>query len=41
MTIHLLDGTLEVDIFYECEDHDLDDNICISVVESCPHPKSC
>jgi len=36
MTIHLLDGTLEVDIFYECEDQDLDDNICISVVESCP-----
>ncbi len=36
MTIHLLDGTLEVDIFYECEDHDLDDNICISVVERCP-----
>ncbi len=36
MTIHLLDGTLEVDIFYECEDHDLDDNVCISVIERCP-----
>jgi len=36
MTIHLLDRTLEVDIFYECEDQDLDDNVCIRIVESCP-----
>lgn len=36
MTIHLLEGTLEVDIFYECEDQDLDDNVCIKIVESCP-----
>ena len=36
MTIHLLEGTLEVDIFYECEDQDLDDNVCIMIVESCP-----
>jgi hypothetical protein len=36
MTIHLLEGSLEVDIFYECEDKDLDDNVCIKLVESCP-----
>jgi len=36
MTIHLLEGTLEVDIFYECDDQDLDDNVCIRIVESCP-----
>jgi len=36
MTIHLLEGTLEVDIFYECDDQDLDDNVCIKIVERCP-----
>lgn len=36
MTIHLLDDTLCIEVFYECEDHDLEDNVCISVVETCP-----
>ena len=36
MTIHLLEGTLLIDIFYECEDQDLEDNICVSIIESCP-----
>ena len=36
MTIHLLEGTLEVDIYYECEDQDLEDNVCIKIVERCP-----
>ncbi len=36
MPIHLLDDTLHIEVFYECEDHDLEDNICISVVETCP-----
>ncbi|MCB2214252.1 hypothetical protein KQH50_02535 [bacterium] len=36
MTLHLLDDTLQIDIFYECADQDLDDNICLSVVERCP-----
>lgn len=36
MTIDLLDGTLEIEIFYDCEDQDLEDNICISVIECCP-----
>lgn len=36
MTIYLLDKTLQIDIFYECEDSDLEDNICVSVIECCP-----
>ena len=36
MNIDLLDGTLQIEIFYEREDHDLEDNICLSVVEQCP-----
>jgi len=36
MTINLLEGTLQVDVFYECDDRDLDDNICLAIVESCP-----
>jgi hypothetical protein len=36
MSIHLLEGTLEIDIYYECEDQDLEDNICIKVIERCP-----
>ena len=36
MTLHLLDDTLQINIFYECEDEDLEDNVCISVVEHCP-----
>ena len=36
MTFHLLDETLQIDIFYECEDEDLEDNVCISIVEQCP-----
>jgi hypothetical protein len=36
MTIYLLDGTLQIDIFFECEDQDFDDNICISIIERCP-----
>lgn len=35
MSISLLEGTLQIDIFYECEDQDLEDNICISIVERC------
>lgn len=35
MSIYLLEETLQIDIFYECEDQDLEDNICISIVERC------
>lgn len=36
MTFHLLDESLQIEIFYECEDKDLEDNVCISIVEHCP-----
>ena len=36
MSIYLLDKTLQVDISIECEDLELEDTICISVIESCP-----
>ena len=36
MTIQLLEGTLQIDIYYVCEDQDLEDNICVRVVEQCP-----
>ncbi len=36
MTIFLLDDTLQIDIFYECEDQEFEDNICVSIVERCP-----
>ncbi len=36
MTVHLLDDTLHIDIYYECEDEDLEDNICLTVIERCP-----
>jgi hypothetical protein len=36
MTIYLLDKTLQIDIFYDCADQDLEDNICVSIIESCP-----
>jgi hypothetical protein len=36
MTIHLLDQTLHVDIFFDRADHDLEDNVCMSIIEICP-----
>jgi hypothetical protein len=36
MSIYLLDKTLQVDITYACEDLELEDNICVSVIERCP-----
>lgn len=36
MTVTLLEGTLQIDIFYDCEDQDLEDNICVQVIERCP-----
>lgn len=34
--IILLDNTLQVEVWYACEDKDLADNICIKISESCP-----
>ncbi|HOJ01078.1 MAG TPA: hypothetical protein PLL88_05615 [Anaerolineaceae bacterium] len=36
MSITLLDGTLQVHIFYEKGDHEFDDNVCICFKEDCP-----
>ncbi|HEX7394354.1 MAG TPA: hypothetical protein VF313_05455 [Anaerolineaceae bacterium] len=36
MPIYLLDDTLKVEIFVEPADKEFDDNICLSIEESCP-----
>ena len=36
MEFWLLDDSLRIRIRYACEDSDLSDNICISIMESCP-----
>lgn len=34
--VHLLDDSLQIEVFFSSEDCDLEDNICMKVVESCP-----
>ncbi len=34
--IYLLDDSLEIEVFFSSEDRDLEDNICLRVMESCP-----
>jgi len=34
--ILLLDETLKMEIFFDCNDCDLEDNICVRISESCP-----
>ncbi|HTX80509.1 MAG TPA: hypothetical protein VMC62_12615 [Longilinea sp.] len=36
MTIHLLDNSLKIDIFYETRDKEFEDNICVRIMEDCP-----
>ena len=36
MELWLLDDSLRIKIFYEDTDEDLEDNVCISIFESCP-----
>lgn len=36
MTIFLLDKSLQIDIFYDSEYKDLEDNICVAIIERCP-----
>ncbi|HEX2981268.1 MAG TPA: hypothetical protein VHO48_13445 [Anaerolineaceae bacterium] len=36
MAIYLLDKSLKVDVFYEKQDSDFTDNICISLLEIAP-----
>jgi hypothetical protein len=35
-SIYLLDRSLKVDVYYEPEDRNFNDNICISFCEECP-----
>jgi hypothetical protein len=37
MTISLLNDCMQVDIFYETEDQQFSDNICIRICETCPN----
>ena len=36
MIIRLLDESLAINVFYDAKDCNFADNVCISVVESCP-----
>jgi hypothetical protein len=36
MAITLLDDSLSVDIFFEVNDCEFTDNICVSILEDCP-----
>lgn len=36
MTISLLDGSLLIDVFYDCKDSQFEDHICLKIVENCP-----
>ena len=36
MSIHLLENTLKVNIYYDEKDCAYDDNICVSILEDCP-----
>ncbi len=37
MTIPLLNNCMQVEIFYETEDRQFSDNICIRIRETCPN----
>jgi hypothetical protein len=36
MSISLLDGSLKLDVFYDCKDSQFEDHICLKIVENCP-----
>jgi hypothetical protein len=36
MSIYLLDNSLKVDVFFDTEDCDFNDNICVRFTEECP-----
>lgn len=36
MSISILDDSISVEVFFEETDCDFEDNICISLIESCP-----
>ena len=36
MTITLLDGSLQLEIFYDSQDSQFEDHICLKILEDCP-----
>jgi hypothetical protein len=36
MSIYLLDHSLKIDVYYDKEDCNYEDNVCIAIEESCP-----
>jgi adenylate cyclase class IV len=36
VTIYLLEDSLQIDIYYDCEDEDFEDNICARIIERAP-----
>lgn len=36
MTISLLDGSLKLDVYYDCTDSQFEDHICVKILEDCP-----
>jgi hypothetical protein len=36
MPITLLDGSLKLDVFFDCKDIQFEDHICLKIVEDCP-----
>jgi hypothetical protein len=36
MPITLLDGSLKLDVFYDCKDSQFEDHICLKILEDCP-----
>jgi hypothetical protein len=36
MPITLLDGSLKLEVFFDCKDSQFEDHICLKIVEDCP-----
>jgi hypothetical protein len=36
MTVNLLDGSLKLDVFYDCKDSQFEDHLCLKIIEECP-----
>jgi hypothetical protein len=36
MALYLLDNSLKVEVFFDSEDCDYEDNVCVRFIEDCP-----
>jgi len=36
MTLEILNGSMQLDIFFDSSDREYDDNICVCIRETCP-----